>query len=364
MFTAQYISLEKYFSFLDMPTGKRAITKKRRGGKFIYSGAYGCTFGPALKCKGKNTRKNGYISKVINSDEAKKEWESSESVRSLNKNFKYFVYPDESCLPALPNSSNEAKKCPLRLNNPVLLLSPYGGADLEHIQVPFKELPAFFEGFLNIMDGISLLHKEKIAHNDIKLSNMVGVRRDNGVYNLRLIDFGLSRSFSHLIKYPKIDNYSYWSYDRRFLYDGYSPNKADIDAFMNSLSYMNFPTWMYKNADGSNKINIKFGLNMMKRLLDDDGMGAKMTIIKASEVYAVGRALYEACVRKIGYVSLKSGVVAHTSNSKNVVDADVLNSLIDLVEIMCRPDPFERCTMEVARERLVKFTQDFKKSLQ
>jgi serine/threonine protein kinase len=202
-----------------MPS-RKTRRQRRRGGKFIYSGAYGCTFGPALKCEGANTRKAGYISKIINSDAAKKEWESSEGVRSLNKNFKYFVYPDESCYPAPPNSSNETKKCPLRLNDPVLLLSPYGGSDLEHIDVPFKEMGTFFEGFLNIFDGIAFLHKEGIAHNDIKLSNMVGVRRDNGLYKLRLIDFGLSRSFSHLTKYPKVDNYAYWSYDRRFLHDG------------------------------------------------------------------------------------------------------------------------------------------------
>jgi len=335
-----------------MPS-RQTKRQRRRGGKFIYSGAYGCTFGPALKCQGANTRKAGYISKIINADEAKKEWNSSERMRSLNKNFKYFVYPDESCVPAQPNSSNEAKKCPLRLNKPVLLLSPYGGSDLEHIDVPFKEIPAFFEGFLNIFDGIALLHKEKIAHNDIKLSNMVGVRREDGSFKLRLIDFGLSRSFSHLMKYPKIDNYPYWSYDRRFLYDGYSPNKTDIDGFMNSLSYLNFPMWMYKNSDGSNKINIKFGLNMMKRLLDDDGVAAKEKIIKASEVFAVGRALYEACVRKIGYVSVKGGLVARTADNTKTIDADLLNALFDLVEEMCKPDPFERCTLEAGRAGLV-----------
>ena len=335
-----------------MPSSRLTKRQRRRGGKFIYSGAYGCTFGPALKCQGANTRKAGYISKIINSDEAEKEWGYSERVRSLNKNFKYFVYPDESCAPAKPNASNEASKCPLRLNKPTLLLSPYGGVDLEHIDVPFSEIPAFFEGFLNIFDGIALMHKEKIAHNDIKLSNMVGIRRDNGLYKLRLIDFGLSRSFSHLMKYPKIDNYPYWSYDRRFLYDGYSPNKADIDGFMQSLSYLNFPMWMYKNADGSNKINIKFGLNLMKHI-GEGGLAAKETIIKASEVFAVGRALYEACVRKIGYVSVKGGLVAHTAYNKKEVDPDLLNALFDLIEEMCKPDPFERCTLEAARAGLV-----------
>ena len=344
-----------------MPSGRQTKRLRRRGGKFIYSGAYGCTFGPALKCQGSNTRKNGYISKIINSDEAEKEWGYSERVRSLNKNFKYFVYPDEYCAPAKPNASNEASKCPLRLNKPTLLLSPYGGVDLEHIDVPFKMIPAFFEGFLNVFDGIALLHKEQVAHNDIKLSNMVGYLRENGLYKLRLIDFGLSRSFSHLMKYPKIDNYPYWSYDRRFLYDGHLPSKADIDEFMNSLSYLNFPMWMYKNSDGSNKINIRFGLNMMKRI-GEEGEVAKETIIKASEVFAVGRALYEACVRKIGYVSLKSGLVAHTTDSKNVVDADTLNALFDLVEMMCKPDPFERCTLEEGRAGLVKLLPVLRKA--
>ena len=38
--------------------------KLKKGGEMINSGGFGCVFNPALRCKGSNSRKANYISKL------------------------------------------------------------------------------------------------------------------------------------------------------------------------------------------------------------------------------------------------------------------------------------------------------------
>lgn len=330
----------------------RARQTKKHGGKFIYAGAYGCAFGPALKCKGSNTRKNGYISKIIEGAEAEKEWSSASAVRSLNSSFKYFVYPDEKCHPALANSSDEVDKCELHFVNPTLLQSPYGGKDLTHLEVFTSDVPAYFKGFLNVFDGVALLHANEILHKDIKLSNIIGMKMKDGGFNLRLIDFGLSRSFSHVLTYPKIDNYAYWPYDVRFLFEQFNPTKEDTAAFLKASEYVFFPTWIFKNDDDSLKLNLKFGLKIMKHIREG-GDDAKKHILRQSEVYALGRALYEAYYFCTSYVSYDKGTCSKTDSVYPDIDKQATLALYELVAKMCDINPFERITLGEARRGLV-----------
>ena len=323
-------------------------TRKAKGGKFIYSGAYGCTFSPALKCVGQNTRKNKYISKLINYNEAQKEWVAADRVRGLNKGFKYFVYPDEYCRPDKPNATNEYGKCPLPFKDPVLLHLPHGGVDLLHINVPFSEIPAFFEGFLNIFDGLALLHTNNVAHRDIKIPNIVGQKLNSGAYNLRLIDFGLSRPFPHLIKFPKTDNYAYWSYDMRYLLDTFSPSKGDIDDFISTMDYLDFPKWIYMDDKGQHILNLKFGLNLMKQI-SDGGDAAKLHMIAESEVFALGRTLSDAFVLHVGYISMTSTSVVKMDMTKPDVEPALGLAFYALIQKMCAPDPFQRISLMEAK---------------
>jgi len=340
-----------------MPKSRQS---KKHGGKFIYAGAFGCAFGPALKCQGSNTRKNGYISKLIEGTEAEKEWSAASVVRSLNSSFKYFVYPDEKCHPASANSSDEVDKCALQFSNPMLLLSPNGGKDLTHLEVMLTDVPAYFKGFLNVFDGVALLHANEIVHKDIKLSNIIGLKMKDGTFNLRLIDFGLSRSFSHVINYPKIDNYAYWPYDVRFLYDQVNPTKEDISAFLKASEYLHFPKWILKNDDGSSKINLKLGLKIMKQIREG-GDEAKKHILRQSEVYALGRSLYEAYYFCTSYVSNDKGTCSKTDSTYPDIDKKATLALYDLVGKMCDVNPFERLKLEDAKRGLAELIPVFAK---
>lgn len=336
-------------------------SRKAKGGKFIYSGAYGCTFSPALKCKGQNTRKNKYISKIINYDEAQKEWAAADKPRTLNKNFKYFVYPDEYCDPDTPNASNEPEKCPLTFKRPVLLQLPYGGVDLLHLNVPFADIPAFFEGFLNIFDGLAILHANGVAHRDIKPPNIVGQKLNSGAYNLRLIDFGLSRPFPHLIKYPKTDNYAYWSYDMRYLFDFFNPTKEDIEEFISTMDYLDFPKWIYMDDKGQHILNMKFGLNLMKQIREG-GDAAKLHMIAESEVFALGRTLSDAFMINVGYISMTPTAVVKNDMTMPDVDPALGVAFYQLIQKMCAPDPFNRISLMDAKAGLQALIPLFKKA--
>ena len=49
----------------------------QKGGKIIGTGGYGCIFKPQLKCKGKKTRKNTNLSKLMTVDEGLDEYKKS-----------------------------------------------------------------------------------------------------------------------------------------------------------------------------------------------------------------------------------------------------------------------------------------------
>lgn len=54
-------------------------------------------------------------------------------------------------------------------------------------------LPDFFSFFSDLLSGVEHAHEKKIVHRDIKPSNII-VKRENGVLNAVLIDFGLAKS--------------------------------------------------------------------------------------------------------------------------------------------------------------------------
>jgi len=356
----------------------KKITKKRRlrGGKFVASGSEGCIFRPALKCAGSNTRRNGYVSKMGSKNNIDAEWNSSNTPRRINTESKYFVYPTEKCNYGVLNASNEQEKCDVDSIGRQILQLPDGGIDLSKMDVPYEDMPAFFEGFVNIFDGIALLHSRGYAHRDIKLPNMVGIRNDNGTYKLRLIDFGLSDTFNNLIYYPRESNYEYWSYEMRLLSTSYGYSNQDINDFMNTLNFKNFPRWLYENPDGTSKLTRDFvqSLNLKIHRTKQN----KEAIIKASEVYALGRCLFEAWHAKTSYIVLKlpvaslasassasasslkldglltGGMIIKLRSSDRDIPPEISELVFSLVAEMCHVDPFKRLSLDDAKVRLTR----------
>lgn len=331
--------------------------KTKRGGKFLYSGAYGCSFKPAIKCKGAQTRKNSYISKIMNKTNALDEMARSEFVRKANTQFQYFVYPDELCVPE-PEKSNGFDSCDLKFLNQVSLLSPDGGTDLYHLRPAIKELPAFFEGLLNVFDGLILLHKNNYIHCDVKPPNIVGQKLPDNSYKIRLIDFGLSTTVDECIRKPKVDNYAYWPFDFRLLDNTYVPNANDINEFYTAIKWGNFPTWFYYE-NGKKIISIKWVLSMFKKLLTQN----PQTVVLQCDTFSLGRTIYELYNMATGHISTgHDSILGVAPNHVTLVKHFTL-PLFNLVREMCLPDPFLRIDLVLAREKFAELLPILRKEI-
>ena len=348
-------------SYKKRATKKRTRRERLRGGGVIGAGTYGCVFRPALKCAGSNTRKNGYVSKVGRDKNINDEWDNTYLQRAINSNSKYFIYPVERCNRAPLNASNQQEKCRIKNPGEKILQLLDGGINLYDIAIPYENIPAFFEGFINIFDGISLLHSHKYAHRDIKLENMVGIREPSGAYNLRLIDFGLSSTFEDLLYFSTDSNYPYWSYEMRLLDSNYIYTQEDIKKFMKVLSYREFPDWLYKNPDGTSKLTKEFVEDLKAKIQSSDKN--KVDVIIASEVYALGRVLYEAWYFTTSYTYTIGGKVVKTHEDYPVIPEWISYTIFSLVANMCNFYPFSRTSMTDAREILLGIVSFLKKEL-
>jgi serine/threonine protein kinase len=173
---------------------------RAKGGAFVASGSYGCTFSkPPLKCKNETSRRNNrYISKLINARHANKELESSNIFRSIDPQEKYFLTIEKSCNLNIPNirPENELIKCGLKPETSQLFLMRNGGKSLDRFKLTPENFSPFLKSLLNIFEGLALAHSKQIIHHDIKPANIVTMQNNSQQFYTRLIDFGLGLDLS------------------------------------------------------------------------------------------------------------------------------------------------------------------------
>ena len=345
-----------------MKRTRRSKGITRKGGKFIFSGAYGCAFKPAIKCRDQATRKNGYISKIMNSKYANIELQAVSLLKSIDKDFKYFVYPDEICSPE-PHKTNGILACKLSFKHPVALLSPYGGVNLEILPLSTPEdIPELFEGIVNVFSGLELLHTNNYIHNDIKPPNIVASRNSySGTYSVRIIDFGIMAKITEYVNKPTTKSYVYYPYDIRLLSDTYVPTKENIDEFYYNLSYGNFPIWTYYTND-KETINIKWVLSLWQKMNTDE---ARLHVVKQCDVYSLGRTIFELYNRLTGHTFVNSTTVNGDVTFLNAQGNETLRKdaslpLFSLVKKMCDPDPFIRIGLTEAKAEFIGLMPAFK----
>ena len=184
----------------------KRYTKKRKGGKAIDSGGFGCVFSPALKCKNKTMRSKG-ISKLSLKEMSDDEWKTLTNVNKLLSKIpnytNYFLLNDiTTCFPDKLTSKdkNNFEKCfSLRdagiteenvnknLNKLKIINMPYGGINLDQV---IEQNIINFNGFNHLLfklldKAIIPMNNLHIYHFDIKSSNIL--YKNN---NIKLIDFG------------------------------------------------------------------------------------------------------------------------------------------------------------------------------
>jgi serine/threonine protein kinase len=172
-------------------------TRKKKGGRYLGQGTYGCAFNPPLKCTASERKKNG-ISKLLNENSASEEYLVNQIWKEIDPNQKFSIWATNYCKFNSSNIKNENQidKCTVSFKTPKkerLILYPYGGVDLYkylYVNPPkAKDYLKIFTNFSNLLEGIKIANSNNIVHLDIKEDNIVV---DNDL-NMRFIDFGFSK---------------------------------------------------------------------------------------------------------------------------------------------------------------------------
>lgn len=272
------------------------------------SGSFACTYGslnpadPLVQIKSKNTA------------EGNKKIVSNLGLPDINNETKYLLYPIgeiEDVPPALPRKQCTLKNTP---EKPLKIVKiPNGGKDLENLQLPSGDIYIFFTGFMNILEGILLLHSRKIAHLDIKPLNMVGKKEPDGTYNLRIIDFGYSKKTdipsdnSEFYNKGVPFNYPYWSYDLRILNDDLfieifeGDLQEDTDEFKDVFIDAKYPDYLLRTLD-TDLVN-----EIFTTITDSN----KSEVLLKSDVFSLGLSLYLIWKRLTGYGLDSEGVLTY-----------------------------------------------------
>ena len=187
---------------------------RKRGGKPINSGGYGCIFKPALRCKGKKRPVKGSVSKLMTKETARREMDLvhriDSKVREIPNYNKYFFTKEfESCTPDrltksdlvgfsrmcqnFKNSGMTARNVNLHLDKLETLTMPDGGEDLSGYLRSVLLTRRLFE-FLNnslvsvINNAVIPMNNLGVYHLDLKATNVMVTPDDR----LKLIDWGIS----------------------------------------------------------------------------------------------------------------------------------------------------------------------------
>ena len=205
-------------------------TRRRKGGRVVASGSYGCVFQPALRCHYKKTRSKNKITKLMMRKDAEDEYALSQRILRRLKHIKhyknYFMVDDFTmCTPGkLSRKDLEEfdERCnaltreyitkenindPSSLDKILALNMPNGGVSIDKYLREYNSDEDCIELNNKLIDllvnGILKMNANHVYHCDLKYDNIL-VERDNRtdtVYT-RLIDWGLSTEYIPFKHHP------------------------------------------------------------------------------------------------------------------------------------------------------------------
>jgi len=198
----------------------------------VGEGSFGCVHKPSLECKEPNIDYTNMVSKIMTRDSAKDELKEFKLLDKIDKEHKHFLGTPIKCnVKNSVENRNEIAKCrdsdkydPTTHSNRVkLLIMEDGGINGEDYLYKIRELTnttsvqkdkteLFYMHFFNILKSVEFFVKNKVAHRDIKLQNIV---YNDKTENMKLIDFGLLTSYTNAKKEAADNkywlNYFFWS---------------------------------------------------------------------------------------------------------------------------------------------------------
>ena len=189
---------------------KRSSKKKyiKKGGRFLGKGLHGCVYGKwkdqfalykiSPQCFSKDYRNNGL--KILDSHKNLiEEWKSTQMLRELIPSYQNWYYiPEKMCQinkmhpedTVVIDSKSAESKCHFNINKNTALVLPI--ADLPGNEQINEKVETLLIAFKNLFEGIYILGKKKIVHNDLKEKNVVYSIKHKKFY---IIDFGHMRTF-------------------------------------------------------------------------------------------------------------------------------------------------------------------------
>ena len=215
---------------------KRSSRRKKyikKGGRFLGRGAHGCVYGKwkdqfALYkispfCFTKDYKNKGL--KILDSHKNLiEEWKSTQMLRELIPFFQnWFYIPEKMCQinkmhpedTIVINSKSAESECHFKINKNTALVLPI--ADLPGNQKINETVKTLLIAFKNLFEGVYVLGKKKIVHNDLKEHNVVYSIKNKKFY---IIDFGHMRTFQQEgwrdTSLENILNYHAWPFDWYF----------------------------------------------------------------------------------------------------------------------------------------------------
>lgn len=176
------------------------------GGRYLGSGAYGCTFMPPLLCKGSKKKDFGKVGKITTESMAQQEIQIANLLRKIPLSSTYFLLPEpESCELASEEKQSEPglKECfdnfeeEIPLDKFTQIEEPFGGKpfylSFDSISLHPKRFD-YMRFMRNMLEAGSTLLLAQVCHFDLHPGNLLIDKQKT----VRIIDFGLSFTASSI----------------------------------------------------------------------------------------------------------------------------------------------------------------------